>query len=868
MKENSWANVSNILLECLELDESQRREYLDGLDLKPEIREEVDSLLKLEDGAERLMEGSAVELARDYLSDEGDDEAVAGQEFGSYRIIRELGYGGMGAVYLAERADGEFEQLVALKVLKHGLNTSAFRRRFAHEREIHASLNHPNIARLLDAGTTADNVPYIALEYIDGVPITEYCAAHELDKVARLELFRKVCKAVDIAHRNLIVHRDLKPSNILVTSDGTPKLLDFGISKILSEDLKAVDAATVTKMGLMTPSYASPEQLQGRAVTTAADVYSLGVILYELLSGHRPFEEKEGDLAAIYKAVAEDEPPLPSTMAMRPPSVAVRHADWRSGDDGSSDAERTKPARAADTLPDALGVNSQSIRGDLDNIVLKALRKEPERRYASVENLSQDIRRHLAGLPVSARPNTFSYRAEKFFKRNKVAVIAVAMLFGAVISGLAATIWQARIAQAESARARHAASRAEKTNAYLQKVLNFSNPGWLSSNPEQNRKATVADALDEAVRNLDSDLGNEPEIYGEVASTLGQTYVSQGQYDKAEKLLRLAVEKFREVDGAGGLREMQTSVILGDTMYFLGKPAESEKLYNEAIAYFRPVIANDPSQAKWLAIALTDLGNVHSLNGNYHAAEEVNRESLLHGELLEGKDRYMIPIVYTNLGMILGRNGRTEEAIEALEKSLVEFKNVGNEKKFEGGGPLYHLGGLLIKLGRYDEAEQRLAEAKEIFTSTVGAENAYVSSVMYHQASGKFKQGKTEEAERIISETIELQKRLFPKGHFLLDYSKGLLGQIYTATGRLALGEEQLREAEAHLAKSVKPTSGDLSDMRASLAKNLFEQKKFDEAESFLNESLKTSADQLGDEHPTIVERHALLERIRNGRGG
>ncbi|MGE3466197.1 MAG: tetratricopeptide repeat protein [Pyrinomonadaceae bacterium] len=865
MKENPWSTVSKILVECLEMDTRERLEYLKGLDIEASVKEEVEALLKLEPGAQRLMDVSAVEMSYGIFPVEDTDEASAGKEFGPYRVIRELGYGGMGAVYLAERADGEFSQLVALKVLKHGLDTAAFRSRFAQEREINASLNHPNIARLLDAGTSSDNVPYIALEYIEGVPITEYCATHELDKEARLELFRKVCRAVEIAHRNLIVHRDLKPSNILVTADGTPQLLDFGISKILSEDLEAVDAATVTKMGLMTPSYASPEQLQSRSVTTAADVYSLGVILFELLSGHRPFEEKEGDLSAIYKAVAEQDPPPPSAMALKPRPLEPHAEGWHLSTDGPHDHARTAPTRTPATLSGTFSVDPQSIRGDLDNIVLKALRKEPERRYTSVENLSEDIRRHLVGLPVSARPNTLSYRAEKFVKRNKVVVVAGALLVAAIAAGVAATIWQARIAQAESARALQAAARAEKTNAYLQKVLNFSNPGWLSSNPEQNRNATVADALDEAVRNLETDLAGSPEVYAEVANTLGQTYVGQGQYDKAANLLRLAIEKFREVDGPGGLREMQTTVILADTMYFLGKPAEAEGLYNQAIAYFRPVVARDPSQAKWLAIALTDLGNVHSLNGDFEAAEAVNRESLVHGESLAGKDRFMIPIVYTNLGMILGRKGDTEGAIKQLESALAEFRQLGNDRKFEGGTPLYHLGILLNTQGRYDEAEERLREAREIFVATVGADNAYTSSVMYHQANGKFQQGKHAEAEKLINTTIELQERIFPKGHFLLDYSKGLLGRIYTVTGRISQGEARLREAEKHLAENVKPTSRELSDVRASLAKNLVEQKKYAEAESFLNQSLSVSVGLLGPDHPENVERRELLDRIENG---
>src|SRR5690349_8021344 len=277
-----WSKVKEVLNELLAIQPSERVAYLDRARLTPEVRAEVESLVELETDSDSMFEASAVELARDFVDAPG---ALAGSSVGPYRIVSELGYGGMGAVFLAERADGKFEQRAAVKLLKRELNTNALRRHFDREREILASLEHPNIARLLDAGTTDDGIPFIAMEYVDGSPIDEYCARHQLDLTARLQLFRTVCTTVEFAHRNLVVHRDLKPSNILVTHDGVPKLLDFGISKILTDGYQELDAATITQMGVMTPSYASPEQLRRESVTTLSDVYSLGVILFELLSG-------------------------------------------------------------------------------------------------------------------------------------------------------------------------------------------------------------------------------------------------------------------------------------------------------------------------------------------------------------------------------------------------------------------------------------------------------------------------------------------------------------------------------------------------------------------------------------------------------
>ena len=301
MQTENWKIVKDLLAEILPLEYSERNSFLDNSGINDEIRAEVESLLLFEEESEDLMKLSAVEFSKDFFdTEEAAENVLIGQKFGVYKIVRELGCGGMGAVYLAERADGKFEQKVALKLLKREMNTAELRRRFAQEREILASLEHPNIARLLDAGTTDDKIPYLTMEYIEGLPIDEFCSKRQLDLNQRLNLFRKVCAAVDFAHRNLIVHRDLKPSNILVTDDGTPKLLDFGISKILSAEFENVNSATITKLGAMTPSYASPEQLRSESVTTATDIYSLGVILYELLSGHRPFECKgrrfEGNL--------------------------------------------------------------------------------------------------------------------------------------------------------------------------------------------------------------------------------------------------------------------------------------------------------------------------------------------------------------------------------------------------------------------------------------------------------------------------------------------------------------------------------------------------------------------------------------------
>jgi len=346
-----------------------------------------------------------------------------GPIIGRYRIIREIGRGGMGAVYLAERADEQYRKQVAIKLIKRGMDTDAVLRQFWKERQILAGFDHPNIARLFDGDTTEDGLPYFIMEYVEGVPINDYCNRQALSINERLKLFREICAGVSYAHRHLVVHRDIKPSNILITSEGVPKLLDFGIAKILGPEADGATMATAPGLRLMTPEYASPEQVLGESVTTASDVYSLGVVLYELLTGSSPYRFASRAPRDVERAITDQEPTRPSTVI-------------------ADDKNPYSPIR-----------NPKLLRGDLDNILLMALRKEPVRRYQSVEQFSEDIRRHLEARPILARKDTIGYRTAKFVRRNKVATAAALLVFVSLIAGLIATTWQAHRAKVEKARA-------------------------------------------------------------------------------------------------------------------------------------------------------------------------------------------------------------------------------------------------------------------------------------------------------------------------------------------------------------------------------------------------------------------------------
>ena len=406
MNREDYQKVMRVIDAVIDLTPSRQQAALDEACAGDEaLRREASMLLAHHTAAGAFLEESAF----DALPSSGADNTFIGRRLGPYRITEEIGRGGMGAVYKAVRDDDQYRAEVAVKLIKRGMDTDFIQRRFRNERQILANLNHPNIARLLDAGTTDDGLPYFVMEYVEGRAIDEYCDARKLSTAERLGLFRKVCGAVQYAHQNLVIHRDLKPSNILITADGTPKLLDFGIAKILRRGREAQTSLTETELRVMTPEYASPEQARGEAITTASDVYSLGVLLYELLTGRRPYRFMSRRPDDVARVICEQEPERPSTAVSRAEEATPE------GDTGAKTLTRRHSGEARDDSPDKL---RRRLRGDIDNIVLTAMRKEPERRYASVEDFSEDIRRHLEGLPVRARPQTLAYKGATFIKRE------------------------------------------------------------------------------------------------------------------------------------------------------------------------------------------------------------------------------------------------------------------------------------------------------------------------------------------------------------------------------------------------------------------------------------------------------------------
>jgi eukaryotic-like serine/threonine-protein kinase len=436
-----WDQVREVVDAVLDLPPDQRSPYLDKACQQPAVRRYVESLVLSYQQAGEFLDEPALAGHAEVLA-EGEADSWKGRRVGPYQVIEEIGEGGMGSVYRAMRVDDQYQKQVAIKVVRSGFDTRFALTRFKAERQILANLEHPNIARLLEGGSTEDGQPYFVMEYIQGQPLDQYCDDHKLTITERLRLFRTVCSAVQYAHQNLVIHRDIKPNNILVNAEGVPKLLDFGIAKILSAD-QSDSLKTMTMVRLLTPEYASPEQLLDEPITTASDIYSLGVVLYELLTGQRPYRFTTRKPDEIARVVSESEPQKPSAAV-----VGVNE----STDIMGKSVPRT-PEAGSGTREGSPEKLRRRLSGDLDNIVLMALRKEPQRRYASVEQLSEDLRRHLEGLPVIARTDTFGYRSGKFVRRHTAGVTTAALVVLSLTVGLAFALREAKIARQQRARA-------------------------------------------------------------------------------------------------------------------------------------------------------------------------------------------------------------------------------------------------------------------------------------------------------------------------------------------------------------------------------------------------------------------------------
>ena len=696
-------------------------------------------------------------------------QLAAGTRIGDYRIVRLLGRGGMGSVYLASRADRRYRKEVAIKILKRGLDSEDIQRRFHRERQILASLDHPNIARLLDAATTDDGLPCFVMEVVEGTRIDGYCDRRGLSVAERLELFRAVCDAVQTAHRNLIVHRDLKPTNILVTSRGVPKLLDFGVAKLLDPDsFPQTIVPTALPYHPMTPNYASPEQVRGEAITTASDVYSLGVLLYLLLTGHPPYRVDLRRPAEMERLICETEPEKPSIVAGRPESTS------------ESTPESNNTSSVIGGSPERL---RRRLTGDLDTIVLKALAKEPDQRYRSVDQLSEDLRRHLEGLPILARRPTFSYRAGKFLRRHRTGVMMAVISAGLLLAGIVTTAWQARVAEQERARAETLRAQAEAEKTLAQEVVTFMVELFQLANPSEARGRTVTarEILEKGAREI-ARLEGQPEVQARLMDTIGLSYKGLGLYDDAAQQLHSALETRRRVlgdthlDSADTLDHMATLVFEAQGDFEL-----AGRYFREALEMRRRQLGNEHPE---VAESLNNLGQALRARGELEEAEALLRESLELKRSLYGEHHASVANGLNNLAGVLTQRGEYRAA-EALFREALELRRelLGDQHP-EVAQSLNNLGLVFFRLEDYPQAERLFRQALAMRRQTLGEDHPAVARGLANLADALVQQRDFAAAEPLLLRSLELRQRLLSPEHPTLAVNRERLAALYEAWGR------------------------------------------------------------------------------------
>jgi tetratricopeptide (TPR) repeat protein len=823
MDRERWQQVQKIFHDSADLPKSEQAAFVehacggDGA-LRADVLEMLDADA---DGASLLDHGIANVASQmlDHASDSPSD-------FGAYRILRVLGEGGMGVVHLAERKDlGSF---VAIKILRDASMSPARRDRFTREQRTLAKLSHPSIARLYDADTLPDGTPWFAMEFVEGSSLTEYCSKHASSIEAKLHLLRAVCEAVQYAHSLAVIHRDLKPSNILVEANGQVKLLDFGIAKQL--DTETPTDQTRTALRLMTPAYAAPEQIRGEPIGVYTDVYALGVILYELLTGRLPFDLTKGSPAEIAVIVTEKDAEKPSIAAQQ---NAARHNN----------------------------VTEAASWGDLDVLCLTAMQKAPEKRYRSAEAFLRDIDHYLAGEPLEARPDAFGYRVGKFVRRHRGSVVT----YGLIAASIAALIvfYTVRLSAARNA----AIAEAARTQRLLRFTLNLFSGGDKEAGPASDLRVTtlINRGVAEA-RTLD----REPEVQGELHETLGQVYQKLGELDQADALLGFALDRRKSLYGADSAKAAETQVELGllrvdqarfddaermvrDSLeilkrksgpnhpavaaatHALGKVLEERGSYPEAIKVLDEAVrlrsAPGVEQAD-LADSLLELANSHFYAGHYPEAEALDRRLIKMHREIYGERHPLVAEDLINLGAIQQELAHYKEAEEFDRQALEITQAFYGKDHYKTASNLTLIARALLKQDRNDEAEELLNRALAIQESVFGKVHPRVASAVNEIGSVALARDRYDDAEAAFKRIVDIYKSVYAGKHYLIGIAEANLGSVYAARKEPARAEPLYREALAMYAKTLPPDHLNVAITQIKLGRSLLRQNHFKEAES------------------------------------
>jgi serine/threonine protein kinase/tetratricopeptide (TPR) repeat protein len=842
-----------------------------------ELRSSVESLLNSDARREDALLHAIGEAAESLLEDHRD--RLIGTRVGPYRVVSILGHGGMSTVYRGERDDSQYQQTVAIKVLQHATLHPRLRSRLHSERHILATLDHPSIARLIDSGDLEDGTPYLVMEHVDDESIDTYCDSRTLFVRERLELFVKVCAAVQYAHRNLVVHRDIKSSNIFVTVDGTPKLLDFGIAKLLApESLSHTLPVTRLQERILTPENAAPEQVLGRPITTATDIYSLGVLLYQLLTGRSPYRLLSYSQLQLERAICMDDPARPSQMV-----IAKLN--------GEKDADRSR-------ISDRRGLSPQRLRarlsGDLDAIVAMAMRKEPDRRYPSVEALADDLNRHLLGQPVRARHGDWRYNAAKFLRRHLLPVAGVAAAFLGLALFAGVMFWQNhRIEMARDATAQER-DRAQQVSAFLVDVFSQADPF-----KAQGKEPTAKDLLDRGAEKISGNVSLQPEVRAQLLESIGLAYRRQGLSERAIPLFEQAVAIRRAerpldnghvavalanlaraltdaghlisaeadlqqavdlLENGGESRSIETADILVQFGNFAldakSDPDRASQLFGKALDIYRSLIG---SQNLQVAATLNGLADAAVWKSDYPLAEHYEREALTIFQEMVSRNHPDNAVALAILGSILTQRGKYAEAEQVLNEALQIERNVFGVDNPRIAATEADLGVLYDREGDTARAIAATQTALKITQDRLGP-NHYLTGYYLDALANLFLRANdvpTAEADARLALAVYAQA--LPARHLFIASTRQLLGEVLLRRGSVVAAEAELRAALDMTVGLAGADSWRTARTEASLGWALIQRDKAVEGEPMLLAARSKLLKSVGPQHPATQQATARL---------
>jgi tetratricopeptide (TPR) repeat protein len=854
--------LDHLFAEASALAPEQYTSFLAANCPDPEVRSELQSVLQFVTETPPRQVSEAIAEAAASIVDAG----ILGQRVGPYRIDGRIGQGGMGAVYRGSRADEQFQHTVAIKILRFAQGDSAEVQRFRQERQILAKLEHPHIARLLGGGSwippgAAEGQPYIVMEYVDGMPLTAYSERNALSIRARLLLFRQICDAVSYAHRHLVIHRDLKPGNILVTPDGTPRLLDFGIAKLLSGGTHEDTTATSALLRPMTPDYASPEQVRGEPVSTASDVYSLGALLYELLAGRRPHRISGSDPLEIVRTICESE--------VEPPSHS----------------------------------GNRELLGDLDVIVLKAMQVESARRYGSVDQLSEDLRRYLEGLPILARPDTWRYRTAKFARRHRLGLGAAATVLLALIGGVAGSTWEAaranlaehaairerdrattaeRAAERERDSAVHAeriatternravaeqqradveAAAAKAVNDFLQTDL-LSQAGSaaqaLSAKPDPDLR--VRTALDRAAARLARKFEKQPLVEGSIRQTIADAYKDLGLFPEAEREQKQVLEMRRRVLGPEHPATLDAANRLGNVYWSQGKLGETEQFLTKILETEQRVLGPDHPQT---LKTLGNLGQIFCDDSKYQQAESFLTKAMYRDRRVLGEENIDTVDVTIGLARLYNEQRRFADAEELYARALKVLRRLRSDDHPDTLSTVNNLGTLYWREGKFAKATPLFLELSEHVRRALGEEHPDTLTTIQNLASLYRSEGRYAEAEALFSRVLSIRRRVQGEEHRETLKLMTDLASLHRVRGDYGEAERLFATVWEVEHRVLGERDAEFLRTSNSLAVLYSRQGRYTEAETLLAKVLDGRRQILGDKDIRIAQTLAAMGRVR-----